>query len=230
MFALVVVSLNLLSQHNLAYGSRLEIDLLNYKSMPVKQIVAIVSEKWAKAKERGRPLEDQILAIGVGACASGFFHAVPYPGTNRRDLFDWISKNLHGLSDGAEKEALKSLTDYDPTTSPTEFSPKSIQGSSLVAWAVALHWDMKCHSEQDLKAYQTAIARLKKASIHQSNQLNYEAGYQFAVFSVNKDMKALRKCVDLKYAAAAVDPNPKAKENTKRWCRIYEQYLRKNGS
>jgi len=216
-------------QFELSMADYFDKHLKAYQGVTKGQIWTEVSKKYNALKGLDSVRDSQIVDFSSVLFASGWYYSISYDGGDKKEIKTWMKSKLEKMGKCAEREAIRSFVVYDPSESPRVFSKAAVKGSAIVAWSAALHWDTRCKSESDLQMQRAAIDSMQRLLPHKRNLTEAEASYQFSIYSVKNDLKALRKCVDLKYAAAKLDPRPGAMETTKDWCKSWEDYLKKQG-
>jgi hypothetical protein len=228
MTSLILATLIQHKPSGLMYGNTLDSAMKSY-NLPLSQIYANAEDLYSKLKGLKHPKGEDIISLCVATIAPSWYHCAKFDLVNHKASIDWARKHLSDLRPGAEKLALSLLFQPDFSKSIYDFDESSVGMSGVVGSAAVTLFETKCKSEKDLGILKLAKDSNERLPMHQRHRYGLEVSYQFACYSVRKDLKALRSCVTNQYKAASVDPRPGAMDRAKKWCKMWEDYLAKMG-
>ncbi len=204
MFALYAIYLQSKAV-GLAFGKTLD-QCMKELNVPFSQQKAKENSIYDRVSKKQRPFASDIIQISIALKAPYWFHCIRPDDATYRLRRDWCLRYIKDMQPCAEKVALGFLLEpkYDQTF--RVFDRSAIEQSSIVAAVAYAYSSMSCKTEGDLQLLKLCVDSAQKLPCSEVHQKTREAGYQFAIYNVRKDLLALKKTVQLRYKAAAVDP------------------------
>lgn len=190
-----------------------------------------IESKYHSVEGKQNPEDTDVLELEAAFLASKLYKLTRYEGYYREKILKWLHIHVKNLRPGAEREAIEYLfPDQIDLPRPEQLSREAVRRSSAVAYAyIQARGVIPCRTEYHLDRLREAITSFSRLPVHPFFSIANEGSFQMQCYFVRGDFTALRRSLDLRYAAAKLDPSSPKNVVAKAQNEMWEKHLKANG-